>query len=358
MKLKNSILISIFTILFLALAGCNSSNETSKPVEEKKAGGKGEGNVSIDDSPVDVTLAGASAGGLWQVIGESLANAVRQEYPNSAVSYEPGNPAGSLIRLINQETEMAGSPSVIEMGLALKGEAPFTQAYSPDDFYVLGKVYSDSAAHVLMRKDVAEKYGVESLDDIREKKVPVRISLNQRGNLSEFTPGSALLEAHDITLEDIEKWGGEIVYSASSQTVEEMKDGKLDLFIGNGFPPHGKFTELASTTDLVMLKLDDNAVQEVIDKWNLYPYTFKAGVYDFLDEDINSYALDAYFLIGSHVSEDVGYKLAKAVHENLDSIKSAYASFDDLTIESFLDVGEYKLHPGAERYFKEQGLLK
>ena len=137
-----------------------------------------------------------------------------------------------------------------------------------------------------------------------------------------------------------------------------MKDGKLDMFIGNGFPPHGRFVDLASGTDLKMLKLDDAAVQKTIEKWGLHPYTFEPGVYDFVTEPMNSFSIDAYLLLGPHVSEEVGYKLAKAMHENINDLRGAYASFKDLDMDTMLDVGEFKLHPGVERYFKDQGIIE
>ena len=213
----------ILMLLLFGLSACGAANETvndesssQNNIAANESASNGDEEFVVDDSPVQVTMAGASAGGLWQVIGESFANAVRGAYPDSSVAYEPGNPAGSLVRMINGETEMSGSPSIIELKLALEGKEPFQQAYSIDDFYILGKVYETSASHTLMRADFAEKHGIESLSDIREKQIPIRISLNTRGNLSEFVPGETLLEEHGITLEDIEAWGGEIVYSSSS----------------------------------------------------------------------------------------------------------------------------------------------
>ena len=48
----------------------------------------------VDDSPVDVTIAGYSSGGQVSVFGEGVIDAVRRTYDNSSIVYEPGNPAG------------------------------------------------------------------------------------------------------------------------------------------------------------------------------------------------------------------------------------------------------------------------
>ena len=61
----------------------------------------------VDDSPVNVTIAGYSSGGQVSVFGEGVVDAVRRTYSGSSIIYEPGNPAGALEYLKSERRPFA-----------------------------------------------------------------------------------------------------------------------------------------------------------------------------------------------------------------------------------------------------------
>ena len=142
-----------------------------------------EDRQEIDDSPVNVTIAGYSSGGQVAVFGEGVVEAVRRTYPDSSIIYEPGNPAGAMEYLKSERRPFA-LESIVEPKMAYEGRAPFREKYpagtvtgvlngSPDVFAL--KVYG--------RANFLDEHGVESFEDLIEKEVPMRLSVNQRGNL-------------------------------------------------------------------------------------------------------------------------------------------------------------------------------
>jgi len=357
MTRKLTLLLIVGLFLTLTITACGESNSSNPPSSQPEPSETN--NQAEDNSPLNITMAGASAGGLTQIIGEGFAKTVRTEYPGSTISYEPGGVTDSVLRVASGEAEMAVAPSIVDVQLALKGIAPYEKAYNNNEFYVLAKGDVGSAAHIIMRKEFAEKHGITSVADIAKKKVPLRISINKPGNFGVQKPAREFLKQSGVSIEDIESFGGEVINGGSSTIVKLMKDKKLDMFITHGFPPHGKFLDLASTTDLIMLKTDEEAVQKTIEAWNLSPYTFEAGVYDFVTEQIEGYAKDDYLLISSQVSDEVAYKLAKAYVKNFDQFRQADPDFNDLKLEEMLNIdSSLTFHPGAKKYYEEQGLIK
>jgi TRAP transporter TAXI family solute receptor len=58
------------------------------------------------------------------------------------------------------------------------------------------------------------------------------------------------------------------------------------------------------------------------------------------------------------VPEDVVYKITKATFENLDEFSKSHASAKDVQLKTALEGMPLPLHPGAEKYYKEVGLIK
>src|SRR3970040_955131 len=82
-----------------------------------------------DGAPINVTLAGGAAQGMFAVLGEAVTEAVRRQNPGSALVYEPGNNAGSLLRMLRGDVSLS-MYAAGELNAALKGEAPFPRAYA------------------------------------------------------------------------------------------------------------------------------------------------------------------------------------------------------------------------------------
>jgi TRAP transporter TAXI family solute receptor len=77
------------------------------------------------------------------------------------------------------------------------------------------------------------------------------------------------------------------------------------------------------------------------------------------DEDTTTFGVGATFVTSAEVPDDVVYEVTKGVFENLDQFKSLHPAFTNLTAEEMVADGlSAPLHPGAERYYREAGLLE
>jgi TRAP transporter TAXI family solute receptor len=82
-------------------------------------------------------------------------------------------------------------------------------------------------------------------------------------------------------------------------------------------------------------------------------------MYSGTDQNVDSFGVAATMVTTSDVSDDVAYNVAKAVFENFDTFKRLHPAFARLKKEDMVKAGlSTPLHPGAEKYYKEVGLLK
>ena len=72
---------------------------------------------------------------------------------------------------------------------------------------------------------------------------------------------------------------------------------------------------------------------------------------------MNSFGVKATFCTSADVSDDIVYAIVKEVFENFEEFKGLHPAYAVLTKESMLDGLSAPLHPGAEKYYKEAGLM-
>jgi TRAP transporter TAXI family solute receptor len=101
-------------------------------------------------------------------------------------------------------------------------------------------------------------------------------------------------------------------------------------------------------------------VTKIVAERPYYAYsTIPAGMYRGTDNEVTSFGVAATLVTSADVSDEVAYNVAKAVFENFDTFTRLHPAFATLKKEDMVKAGlSIPLHPGAEKYYKEVGLLK
>lgn len=336
-------------VLALAVfaSACSIENNENEGTREK----------SVKES-ANVTIAGYSAGGQVSLFGEGVAAMVRAQYPGSNAIYEPGNPAGSLEMLRNKKRALAFE-SLIEVKLALEGAPPFNRPFTKDGLTsVVNAIPEGSALLIYARKDFLEKYGVRSFEDLVNKKVPVRLSINQPGNLWARAQIDEVFKAYGAKPSDVEKWGGELVAQVTSTSHDLMRDGRLDMIITGGGVPSASVAELGHSIALAFVPLSAKAAKEVADAFGGKVKPVPAGTYAFQKEDLQYVVFtDMGIVAGPAATNDQTYMVAKAMHQQLERYQRLHPGLKNVTAEKLPHFGSLKLHPGADAYYREAGLI-
>ncbi len=312
----------------------------------------------VKDGPVNVTIAGYSSGGQVSVIGEGVVDAVRRSYPGSSVIYEPGNPAGALEFLRNGRRSFA-LESTVEPAMAYEGRAPFKDKYKDGTITgVLNAAPDAFALAVYARKAFLDEHGVKTFDDLIKKKVPMRVSVNQPGNLWAREHVRALLSYYDVSMQDIENWGGSLVAQPTGASNDLMRDGRLDVIITGGATPAGAIVELGSVQDIAFIPLSKQHSEHVAKELGVKSGVIPAGSYSFQKEDLYVPFTSFVIVAGPEAEFDDAYKLAKAMYDQIEHYRSLHPALSTASRERLADLGDLKLHPGAAAFYREVGLIK
>lgn len=310
----------------------------------------------------NVTLSGASPGGLWSRIGRGLDAAIAAAYPGSTVTYQTGSGGFANIALVSAGKVPMGMAVDMELVMASQGVKPFKGKIT--NIRQLVRVYSPSARfqaqHALIRKDVAEKYGLKTVSDLAKKKPPLRVAINRRGN-SDSNIGQLVLEQSGVKLSDIKAWGGQVVYAASREITSLMNDRRIDMTVYGIAYKHPRVREVMRGLgeNLAMLQIEPDVAKKVAKMIGGQVCVFKAAEYPFINQDMNSVCAGAIVVVNKDMSEKQAYDLTKAVVTQIDKFKTAHRLIKRATTPStFAETSVLPFHPGAAKYLKEAGLLK
>ena len=160
-----------------------------------------------------------------------------------------------------------------------------------------------------------------------------------------------ILGAYGMTESDIEP-----VYQSFGDSVESLQDGKIDAaFIVAGAPTNA-VSSLATTNDVYLVSLDDEHINGLIETSPYYSKNVIAADVYGTPEDVTTVAIAAVIIVSDDISEDAVYQMTKAIFDNLDTLADSHAKAAEASIEFASSITDVPYHPGAAKYFAEQGI--
>ena len=188
---------------------------------------------------------------------------------------------------------------------------------------------------------------ITSIEDLKDKTVCV-------GDVGSGTALNAaqVLEAYGMTFDDIK-----VMYDSFSGGAEALKNGQCDAAFTVSGAPTPALTDLATAYNFNMPSLSDEAVSYLTTN---YPFLVQdnlpANTYTCVADETVCVAVKAVFTASKDLSEDVVYEITKAMFDSQSELAGAQAKFGFLSPEGAV-AGSFDLHPGAEKYYKEIGVL-
>lgn len=302
-----------------------------------------------------MTLAGASAGGLWSQLGVGVDQAVSAAFPGSTITYQTSGGGLANLPLVATGKVPMGIALDPEIDIAIKGEEPYREPIK--GIRMLARMYNWQINYNLVTRDFAEKHGLKTIADIAAKKPPIRVAMNRRGNATGKI-SALFFEALGITPQEIEKWGGQVVYAASGEQANLIMDRRIDMIANGLFVPDRSILQVTNSVNVVWLDTPPEVARKVAEATAGRIHTVKAGAYPWLDRDVLTTAHGAVITVSEQMDETTAYNLTKALVQNVDKISGQSAAMKELTREVLAQPSVVPFHLGAARAFREAGLLK
>lgn len=210
---------------------------------------------------------------------------------------------------------------------------------------------------------VRKETGIESLEDIKKQKYPLRISTRRRGKLQTTVYAiEEVLKAYGMSFRDIERWGGKIMEAASPSSKDRrdhIQSGKAEAVFDEGVKSWGK---LALGAGMRSLPINDAAARHMA-KLGFPSAMLTREHYPKLDRDIRCVDFSGWtFFCRADLPARIAYNMAKAVDLCCKQIPVDHFDKRPMTMREFCRGGEagqlnIPLHPGAMKYFREKGYL-
>lgn len=195
-----------------------------------------------------------------------------------------------------------------------------------------------------------EGSGINSVADLKGK----RVSVDEPGS-GTYVDAGLIMEAAGLTFADITEEN-----LKGGAATEALRNGKVDaLFIVAGYPT-GALVELASAADMKLVPIDGDAAAALTDKYGFFASSeIPAETYEGVDA-VTTVAVGAQWFTSAKEDDELIYEITKALwnEESRKLLDVGHAKGKTITAESALAGVGVPLHAGAERFYKEAGLLK
>ena len=278
---------------------------------------------------------------------------------------------GAICRLVNRDRAEHGircgvestGGSVFNVNAIRSGELEFGVAQSDIQYHSFNgsQQFEDAGAFeglraifslhpepftVVARADA----GISSFEDLRGKRVNI-------GN-----PGSGQRATMDVVLEAMGWTVDDFAQTSELPPAEQslaMCDNNVDAIVYTVGHPSGAIQEATTACDTVLVNVDNDAIRQLVEERGYYRMaTIPGGMYRGTSEDITTFGVGATFVSSDAVSEEVAYQVTRAIFENLDQFRALHPALANLDATEMVSDGlSAPLHPGAERFFREAGMI-
>jgi TRAP transporter TAXI family solute receptor len=188
--------------------------------------------------------------------------------------------------------------------------------------------------------------GIETLEDLKGKS----LSVGAPASGTELN-ARAIFEAAGMSYDDL----GRVEYLPFAESVELIKNRQLDATLQSAGLGVASIRDLATSLPISVVAVPPEIVAEIGE-----PYataTIPAGTYEGQEADVPTAAVGNFLITHADVPDDTVYQMTRLVFENLDTLAAAHAAAKAIDPAKAAQGVPVPLHPGAERYYREAGLM-
>lgn len=312
------------------------------------AAGFAEGRGESAGSPEFATIGTGGVTGVYYPTGGAISKMVNRKSDEYNLRVTVESTGGSVY---NVNAIMSGD---LEFGI-VQSDRQF-QAYNGEGDWAgdpqkkLRAVFSIHPESISLL--AADESGIQSIADLKGKIVNIgNPGSGQRGNATDILMAAGIDPEKDLQAEGLK----------AAEAAGMLQDGRIDAYFYTVGHPNGSFKEATSGAKKAhFVPIDGAPVDVLVD---MYPYYAKSIIpvssYPGATNtaDVPTFGVKATLCTSADVSDDVVYAIVKEVFDNLEDFKKLHPAYALLSAEDMLSGLSAPLHPGAEKYFKEAGLL-
>ena len=295
---------------------------------------------------VEVIFSAGPTGGSWTPLAASISQVVNTRVPDLSVQVEPGAALVNMEKIRSDKADIGWSMTTV-MADARGGHGQFAGKPVDKALYV-ANFYPN-----VFQLVVPANSEIKTVKDLKGKPV----ALPARGNTSLADGWENVLKVNGLTINDL----GAKSYGPLTSNADSIKNRQAVAMGWFTTVPASFVLDLGSAMPLRMIEITDAEFAE-LKKLNagFVRHTVKGATYkeQGIAADVKTFQSPTVLMASSRTSPEVVYKLTKAIVEGREEFANVVSTMKGITPAEMAQNFDMPYHPGAEKYYREAGLLK
>ena len=294
-------------------------------------------------SATQLSIGTGGTGGVYYPLGGGIAALISKNLPGVTATAEATAAAVDNLKLLHSGEVGLGICGSDIAAEAQQGQLRGLKAHV--EVRTLASIYSNFL-HIV----TTEASGIRTVLDLKGRRV------------STGTPGSAadvkaqrVLDVSGLTLKDLRSQDR----LSAVESVNAIKDGKIEAFFWNGGLPTGAILDLGVTPGMKMKLIPhSDVVAKMAAKYGPYYFTgiIPKGTYGGMTEDVPVVAETHALVAHARMPEDLAYQITKLLFDKRAELIAVHSAASELTLEGAVKGSAVPFHAGAIKYYKERGV--
>ncbi len=370
-KSKRMLALIMASAMVLGMTGCGGSEKpaetaeapapaaTETPETEAAEAAPAEGGIELTTSGQNYLLATMGVDTTAYSRSAAIVEVLAKDYiGDNTIELSPNATGGAAgIMLVEAgQTQIAQGSNVpgkkLVEGTYEEGRAPVVNVAA------LAGGLDVTWGTIMFTDAFVKKTGFTTLEEVFEAKYPVRIVTKAPGTFG-MDGATDMLDCLGLTWDDIDAWGGAHYHIGASQMTDMLKEGSADISMDIVSIGQPAFTELCMTSTMHVIELGEDIRNKMAEK-GYSQMTMPANSWNGQEEEIQTICGCETLVATKDLPDDVAYAITKGLVEGIDDIAALVPSMAKFDASAAWTDGMcgIELHPGAEAYYREAGLMK
>ncbi|QCO17787.1 TAXI family TRAP transporter solute-binding subunit (plasmid) [Azospirillum brasilense] len=304
--------------------------------------------VAVAQTPAFFRIGTGGTAGTYYPVGGLIANVISGTnggVPGLVATAVASNGSVANINAINGGSSESGFSQSDVAYWAHTGTGLFEGKGKVEDLRVIATLYPETI-HLVARKDA----NIKSVADLKGK----RVSLDEPGS-GTLVDSRIVLGAFGLTEKDVKA-----EYLKPGPAGDRLRDGALDAYFFVGGYPTGAISELATSSGISLVPITGPEIDKMLAQYQFFAKdTVPANTYKDVPET-PTISVNAQWLTSAKQPDDLVYNIVKTLYNEKSraALEAGHAKGKLVTLQTATNGLGIPLHPGAEKFYKEQGVLK
>lgn len=293
-----------------------------------------------------VRMVSGPSGGSWYPLGAKIMQIFDEKIDGISTSNTSGGGISNVLSVNGGDAEIGWSYAHTSFN-GFSGKGKFKKA-QPDVRH-FATLYP-----AMFQVAVAKDSKIQTFEDMKAANISPG-----KAKWTGTAFAESILKAYGFGFDDIKAAGGTVNHVSYTESVALMKDKHIDVFMAATSMPQASFLELEHSPGIRFIGLPQDKLEKILnDNPGYIPGLMPKGVYQSIEEDINTLGIVTNMVVHKDLPDDLVYQMCKVFWESHGELADVKKIWNSVKLENALDGAAIPLHPGAEKCYAELGVKK